>query len=166
MNRDYYDGIKEGITFFVGTEVENTKCKGQKTLFVDGIHSSLSVCELARKNGCNHIYLGANKCFSVQAPNNLLWELATTLSDEFDVTVDLPHSMLYIIPDEVKSADRIHINLSVEVPNIKSFKNITFKIDDNDFNATNPGVWVFSVDELPDNCYNDWSVYTNDEVIE
>ena len=37
MKRDYAEGIKENIDFFIGKEVEQTKTKGMQTLFVVGL---------------------------------------------------------------------------------------------------------------------------------
>jgi len=40
------------------------------------------------------------------------------------------------------------------------------KIDDLDFNATNPGVWTHSLHALKDRTkFTAWSEYSNDEVI-
>ena len=44
--------------------------------------------------------------------------------------------------------------------------NACLKIDDKDFRASNPGVWVHRVHDLKDpDKFTDWSKYTNDEVI-
>jgi hypothetical protein len=40
------------------------------------------------------------------------------------------------------------------------------KIDDKDFNATNPGVWTHSLHDLKDrNKFTPWSAYSNDTII-
>ena len=37
MKRDYEDGVKDDIVFFIGDEVEHTPAYGMRTLFVTGI---------------------------------------------------------------------------------------------------------------------------------
>jgi hypothetical protein len=57
--------------------------------------------------------------------------------------------------------------ISVKLPYTKLFNyNTTIKIDDKDFDATNPGVWCHSLHDLQKrSVFTDWSKYTQDEVI-
>jgi hypothetical protein len=57
--------------------------------------------------------------------------------------------------------------ISVKLPYIQQLGyNATVKIDDKDFEATNPGVWCHSLHELQNrNNFTDWSKYTNDNVL-
>jgi hypothetical protein len=58
--------------------------------------------------------------------------------------------------------------ISVKLPYIQQLGyNAIIKLDDKDFAASNPGVWCHSVHKLMnrENCFTDWSKYTNDEVI-
>jgi len=44
--------------------------------------------------------------------------------------------------------------------------NACVKIDDKDFDSTNPGVWVHKVHDLKTrDTFTDWSKYTTDEII-
>ena len=63
MKRNYVDGVNEDIAFFVGKEVEKTKTKGMKTLFVVGLQRTATIVKHAEKNNCKHIYFGANHSF-------------------------------------------------------------------------------------------------------
>ena len=57
--------------------------------------------------------------------------------------------------------------IRVPIPYIKLWNyNTMIKIDDKDFNATNPGVWTHSLHELKDlSKFTSWSAYSNDEII-
>ena len=67
MKRDYAEGIKENIDFFIGKEVEQTKTKGMQTLFVVGLQRHNVILKYAEKNKCKHIYFGANHSFKTLA---------------------------------------------------------------------------------------------------
>jgi hypothetical protein len=44
--------------------------------------------------------------------------------------------------------------------------NTMIKIDDNDFDATNPGVWTHSLHSLMSRrTFTDWDQYNNDSVV-
>jgi hypothetical protein len=57
--------------------------------------------------------------------------------------------------------------ISVKLPYIRQFGyNATLKLDDRDFQATNPGVWCHSLHDLQKRSrFTDWSKYTQDEVL-
>jgi len=45
--------------------------------------------------------------------------------------------------------------------------NACIKLDDKDFKASNPGVWVHSVQDLQKRkVFTDWTKYTKDEIID
>jgi hypothetical protein len=57
--------------------------------------------------------------------------------------------------------------ISVKLPYIKQFNyNATLKLDDIDFDSTNPGVWTHSLHKLMDRRkFTPWTDYSKDEVI-
>jgi hypothetical protein len=57
--------------------------------------------------------------------------------------------------------------ISVKLPGLLSLGyNATIKLDDTDFNATNPGVWCHAVHDLiPTTKFTNWDQYTSDEII-
>jgi hypothetical protein len=57
--------------------------------------------------------------------------------------------------------------LSVKLPYIKQLGyNATLKIDDKDFEFSNPGVWCHSLHALQKRAvFTPWSKYTQDEVL-
>jgi hypothetical protein len=57
--------------------------------------------------------------------------------------------------------------ISVKLPYIKLLGyNATVKIDDTDFQATNPGVWCHSLHDLMQRQkFTSWNQYTKDEIV-
>jgi hypothetical protein len=57
--------------------------------------------------------------------------------------------------------------ISVKLPYIEQLGyNACLKIDDKDFDASNPGVWVHRVHDLKSkSLFTDWSKYTTDEIV-
>lgn len=164
MHRDYTDGEASDVSFFVGNEIEKTSCHGMKTLFVVGeSHTADQIADVANLACCEHIYLGANKSFREYfSVRNLMNRAYALTSMGFHVTIDVPFHSIGMF-SEVDD-DLIHFNISVELPNIKRLKNVNIKVDDVDFKATNPGVWVFDLNKSQSN-FTDWSEYSNDEIL-
>ena len=75
MKRDYTAGVKEDITFFVGTEVEHTPAFGMRTLFVTGVQPITEIQDWLddfnsfedRSKHISHIFFGANHSFKPQS---------------------------------------------------------------------------------------------------
>lgn len=154
--------------YFVGPEVETTPVNGMKTLFVVGVRSIPQMISLAREYECKHIYLGANKSYQ----NNKTWGdiIPALLGEGFYVSLDYPVSshqtVMEILPLEVRGHQRFIPMVSCEIPHIESFRNLTVKIDDSDFNHTNRGVWCLSVrDILDSNRFTGWEEYGHDKVV-
>jgi hypothetical protein len=172
MNREGH----EDVNFFVGTEVEHTPAYGLKTLFVIGVHSESAIIAAAdaQPYPIDHIYFGANHSFPLLAVNDAeawqAWELM--------ITPFLRRGMLCTLDIDVACAEGLLESgltefrnfvpmLSVKLPYIQQLGyNATIKLDDRDFDATNPGVWCHSVHALQDRkCFTAWDQYTKDEVI-
>ena len=169
MKRDYGSGQANNVVFFTGVEIEHTPAYGKKTLFVTGVqhieHISLNL------QGCEHIFFGANHSFHPK--DNLDWArwegmIQYFLEKEYLCSLDIP----------IDVAEEFHENglneynnfipqIRVPLPYIKLWNyNTMLKIDDKDFNATNPGVWTHSLHTLMDRSkFTDWEQYKNDEII-
>jgi len=173
MKRDYTNGIKDDVEFFVGTEVEHTPAFGLKTLFVTGVNPTETIQRLVAQHGCEHIYLGANMSFD---PGNFLED--PTSSDAWDHMIKsvLELGVLTTLDFDVKHVEWVlegcyaeHDNfipqISVKIPYIEQLRyNATLKIDDKDFKASNPGVWCHSLHDLLDRkAFTPWNKYTKDE---
>ena len=166
--------------FFIGTEVEHTPAYGQKTLFVIGLQNYKEILTRALNNGCGHIYLGANQSFrpNVGAAHNVRNEdnwrdwnfiIDSLLKENIWVTLDydIDHHEEVLEEGWVESNTFIPI-ISVKLPYINQLNyNACIKIDDKDFKASNPGVWVHSVQDLQKRkVFTDWTKYTKDEIID
>jgi hypothetical protein len=170
MNRDGY----ETAEFFIGTEVEHSPAFGMKTLFVIGVHDSTRIVGLAQKNNCDHIYFGANQSFTNPGINDAdewrRWEtmIGGCLMHGAWCTLDLDlQSAEGLLEGSLIDHSRFIPMISVKLPYAKLYNyNTTIKIDDRDFQATNPGVWCHSLHDLKNRAvFTDWSKYTQDEVI-
>lgn len=164
----------EKVDFFVGQEVEHSPAYGMRTLFVVGLHDPTQIIGWAQHCECQHVYFGANQSFPNPGVNDhgiwTAWEtmIMTVLSSGAWCTLDL----------DVRAAEGLHESclcdndrfipmISVKLPYIKLFNyNTTIKLDDRDFEATNPGVWCHSLHDLKNRAvFTDWSKYSQDETI-
>lgn len=169
MKRPYQGDITDKVTIFTGLDIEKTPAQGMTTMFVVGMQDQTEVAVKAitawNNDRVEHVYLGANMSF-VPDPywrkciDNLLYQ-------GYWVTLDFDVKYM----DDVIAMNIQHNKFipmaSVKMPNIKSLNyNACVKIDDRDFDATNPGVWVHRVHDLmSQDTFNDWSLYKNDTVI-
>ena len=174
MNRDYVSGVKEGVTFFVGKEVEKTPAHNMTTLFVNGIQDVEEIVSNAKAFNCTHIYLGANQSFDPEdsPETHAEWaELVIALlenANNFWVTLDFDVShTVWIHEYGVCEYRRFIPQISVKIPYLTLFNyNATIKIDDVDFDSTNPGVWVHSVRSLLDeDKFTNWDQYGKDAIV-
>lgn len=164
------------INFFVGDEVEHTPVYGWKTLFVVGVHDPQTVLAVVKNHGHNiqHIYFGANQSFPALATNDgegwREWEymIQTCLDYGFMCTLDLDVAQVEgLLESGLVEHNNFIPMISVKIPYIRQLGyKATLKIDDRNFQATNPGVWCHSLHDLQKReVFTDWSKYTQDEVI-
>ena len=174
MKRDYNDGVKDGVTLFTGIEIEHTPAYGMKTLFVVGTMNPQAVVNTALSNNCKHIYFGANQSFPQLDTNDSVgwrgWEdmIEYCLDNDFWCTLDLaPGQVEGLLESSLTEYRRFIPQISVKLPYIKQLGyNLTIKIDDKDFEATNPGVWCVPVGAVTQRKYfTDWDQYGKDEII-
>lgn len=169
MNRDYTTGTADNAVFFTGVEIEHTPAYGKKTLFVTGVQSTDEVAE--RLQGCEHIFFGANHSF--HPTDNLDWQRWESMIEFF-----LKKGYLCSLDIPIAVAEEFHENglneynnfipqIRVPIPYIKLWNyNTMIKIDDKDFNATNPGVWSHSLHKLMNrDAFTSWDQYKNDEIV-
>jgi len=169
MKRDYETGISEEVIFFTGIEIEHTPAFGKQTLFVTGIQSVESIA--LNLNGCEHIFFGANHSFNPQTPTDWdQWQnmIQFFLDKDYLCSLDIPLSAVEEFNDGgLNEYNNFIPQIRVPIPYIKLWNyNTMIKIDDKDFNATNPGVWTHSLHDLKDRSkFTDWSQYKNDKII-
>jgi hypothetical protein len=173
MKRDYTDGVKEDVVFFIGSEVEHTPAFGMRTLFVTGVQP---VDEIAyhfdkHPDGIEHIFFGANHSYNPQNyDEHKAWEnmIRFFLDKDYLCSLDIPINQLEEFHDSgLCESDNFIPQIRVPIPYIKLWNyNTMLKIDDKDFKATNPGVWSHSLHTLMDRKnFTDWSQYKNDTII-
>jgi hypothetical protein len=147
-------------------------------LFVVGRQDVAAIERLARENRTPHIFMGANHSFDIDPahPDNTLtvyWDKTITalLDRGFMVTLDyqahLHSTVLKMLNPGIWQSRLFVPLLGVRIPNIEtSSPNLTVKIDDVDFKASNRGVWCLHYHEVTDsNRFTDWQDYESDSVL-
>jgi hypothetical protein len=169
MKRDYTTGEADNVQFFTGIEIEHTPAFGKLTLFVTGIHP---VEEIASNlNGAEHIFFGANHSFNPQTPEEWdQWQdmIQFFLDKDYLCSLDIPLNQVEEFNDGgLNECDNFIPQIRVPIPYIKLWNyNTMLKIDDKDFNATNPGVWSHSLHTLKDRSkFTPWTAYKNDKIL-
>lgn len=174
MKREYTDGTKEGIIFFIGIEIEHTPAHGMRTLFVSGVQDADEILELASDNNCTHIYFGANQSFPNIATDDTdawrPWErmIDQCLEADYWCTLDFDVAQVQGILECMFIGHRRFIpQISVKIPYLQQLGyNATLKIDDLDFDYSNPGVWCHKLHNLLDESkFTNWDQYGKDEII-
>jgi hypothetical protein len=176
MNRTEYTNrpsVTHTVNMFVGVEVEQSPAYGMKTLFVVGVQDVELIRNAATTYSCNHIYFGANQSFPMLASNSDEWRkweemIRPFLETRYWCTLDLDVSCVERLAESCLAERNQFIPMiSVKLPYIQQLGyNATIKLDDKDFNSSNPGVWCHLVHDLTNRrAFTDWSKYTKDEVI-
>jgi hypothetical protein len=142
------------------------------TLFVTGVQSIKKIEKaLASTNEINHIFFGANHSFNPNGyEEHKAWEemIFYFLDKNYLCSLDIPINQV----EEFHESGYCERNnfipqIRVPIPYISLYNyNTMIKIDDKDFNATNPGVWSHSLHDLKDRSkFTPWTAYKNDKVI-
>ena len=166
MNRAGHDNVD----FFTGTEVERTPAFGRRTLFVVGVQPVDAVA--AKLEGVDqHIFFGANHSFNPQTSVEWReWEVMIThfLARGYLCTLDIPISAVEQFNDgPLCEFNNFIPQIRVSVPYTKLWNyNTMLKIDDKDFDATNPGVWCHSLHSLMSReTFTSWDDYKEDQPV-
>lgn len=169
MKRDYTSGVENDVIFFRGKEVEHTPAYGMDTLFVVGVQSIEDIAD--NLLGCEHIFFGANHSFNPTNPSDWKeWEnmIEYFLTKGYLCSLDIPMSAVEEFNEGGLCDYTTFIpQIRVPIPYIRLWNyNTMIKIDDKDFNATNPGVWSHSLHSLMDRKnFTDWKQYQKDEIL-
>jgi hypothetical protein len=163
---------RQRVDYFVGTEVENTTMKGEKTLFVVGIKPAEEIYKILETveaaQGVRHIYLGTSQCFHPKTIEDWKeWDAFITRLLKANLWVTLDFGVEYasdMLEWSWNEFDNFVPMISVKLPYIKQFNyNATLKIDDTTWGHSNPGVWCHSLHELMSrDVYTDWKDYKGD----
>jgi hypothetical protein len=170
MLRDYNNGIKDDVRMFAGKEVEHTPAYGLQTLFLARNDLTYDqILENAVGIDAEAVYFGANRTFVNNLANQTL-HVSRLLDAGYYVTIDYP----YKLHDEVKKKysgvwqhEKFIPFCSIIFENSEEDKKLCFKIDDVDFNKTNPGVWTMNMEDFKTKAgFTDWGDYKKDEPLE
>ena len=172
MERHYINGTFDNnqVKTFVGKEIEHTQAYGKTTLFLATNQlTTEQISDLAKANNCEAIYFGANRMYR----HNLYFQvnqIQKLLNEGFYVTVDYPYTMHNAVKQKfmsVWSAEKFIPFCSIIFENSEEDKQLCFKIDDRDFQATNKGVWSTTMEKFKQQAgYTSWEEYKSDAPLE
>lgn len=181
MNRSYTEGTRNDITFFVGREIEHTPAYGMLTLFVVGVQPTDAIDSILNDNNSytdtnkhiKHIFFGANHSFNPNKSDYHNWKqwedmIQYFLDQGYWCSLDIPMSAVEEFNDGgLNDNNKFIPQIRVPIPYIKLWNyNTMLKIDDKDFNATNPGVWCHNLRDLMSrDRFTDWDQYGKDEIL-
>ena len=170
MKRTYSTGIKKDVTVFSGIEVEHTPAYGKQTLFLARNDLTFDqIQECAVMSGAEAIYYGANRSYIhghyMQVP-----QIMKFLEHGYYVTVDYPFELHQMVGQKfalIWKHEKFIPFCSIIMPDSEEDSSLCFKIDDIDFNKTNPGVWTMNMKDFKDKAgFTKWDEYIKDEPIE
>ena len=170
MDRDYKTGKSDSVGIFSGYEVEHTPAYGKQTLFLARNDLTFdTIVDLAEKVKAEAIYFGANRTFMhniVNTPN-----LIKRLMDKgYWCTIDYQHSVHADVKErfsQIWNEEKFIPFCSIIFPKSEEDDNLCVKVDDVDFNKTNPGVWTMTMDHFKQSSgFTAWNEYKQDEPIE
>ena len=174
MNRTYDNGlVKDDVVFFTGIEVEKTPAYGMKTLFVTGLQSYTHI-QRHLDDDIKHIFFGANHSYDPASQNHSYdyyeeWDkmIEHFLKADYLCSLDIPvNASEEFLESVLVEYDNFIPQIRIPLPYIRQWNYHTMiKIDDRDFEATNPGVWCHSLHDLMDHSkLTVWKDYKNDKI--
>jgi len=165
---NYHEQLKTAV-YFIGTEIERTPAFSKKTLFVVGYQPQDEILATAKEHKITHIYLGANRSFTLNHDWN---HLLTKLLDSKGMTVTLDYQashhkqLTQVLSRGVWQCRSFIPLITVDITSINTLnQNLTVKIDDPE--KKNDGVWCWNQHEIMDsNKFTGWNEYEDDEFIQ
>jgi hypothetical protein len=172
MNRSGHEKVK----FFIGKEVEHSAAYGKRTLFIVGVQSIEEIEEQIYHpnligHPIEHLYFGANHSFNpTTAGEYIQWDtiILHYLKQGFWCTLDMDvRHVENFLDSGLTEYNKFIPMISVKLPYINQLGyNAVLKIDDRDFDATNPGVWCHRLHDLQANSvFTSWDKYSKDEIL-
>ena len=170
MERDYKTGVKDNIKVFSGVEIEHTPAYGKQTLFLARNDLTFDqIQELAVLSNAEAIYYGANRSY-IHSHFQQVLQVIKFIEHGYYVTVDYPFELHQLVSQKYALTwkhEKFIPFCSIIMSNSEEDTSLCFKIDDIDFNKTNPGVWTMSMKDFKEKAgYTKWDDYKRDEPIE
>jgi hypothetical protein len=169
MLRDYSTGYKEDVNVFSGIEIEHTPAYGKQTLFLARNDLTFDqILSLCVASNAEAVYFGANRTYMHNHAMQLA-QIHQLLDRGYWVTVDYPFELHQLVAKKFSTCwrkDRFIPFCSIIFPHTEEDDNLCFKVDDVDFNKTNPGVWSMTMKNFKQQAgFTKWDEYKQDEPI-
>ena len=175
MDRIYSQGKTNDAKYFVADEVERTPLYGMRTLFVVGVQPIDDIVSKARELNCPAVYFGTGNSFNPAGYSDAAyynaWDdmICGVMAQDLWATLDfdVKHSD-GVLEMRCSESRRFVPMIAVKIPYVRLFNyNATIKIDDVDFDKSNPGVWCWALEDLlKRDHFSDWELYRNDTIIQ
>jgi len=170
MDRDYKTGKSDSVGVFSGLEIEHTPAFGKQTLFLARNDLRLEqIKELAELAKAEAIYYGANRSFMYNHGLQLS-QMMALMDEGYYVTIDYPYSLHTEVKERFKLVwknEKFIPFCSIIFPNSEDDDQLCIKVDDVDFNKTNPGVWTMSMNHFKQTSgFTSWEQYKQDQPIQ
>jgi hypothetical protein len=175
MDRIYKQGKTNDAKYFVADEVERTPLYGMRTLFVVGVQPVNEIVSKALEFKCPAVYFGTGNSFSPAGYDDAeyynTWDrmISDVMEHDLWATLDFDVKHCDGVLEMVCAENRRFVPMiAVKMPYVRQFNyNATLKIDDVDFDKSNPGVWCWSLEDLlKRDHFSDWEQYRNDTIIQ
>mgnify|MGYP001280664010 FL=1 len=169
MQRDYTTGYKEDVKVFSGIEIEHTPAYGKQTLFLARNDLTFDqIISLAVASDAEAIYFGANRTY-MHSHAMQVAQIHQLLDRGYWVTVDYPYELHRLVSKKFATCwtdEKFIPFCSIIFPFTEDDKQLCFKVDDEDFNKTNTGVWSMSMEDFKDKSgFTKWDQYKKDQPI-
>ena len=170
MDRDYKTGKSDSVGVFSGLEVEHTPAFGKQTLFLARNDLTFDdIKALAQSVNAEAIYYGANRSY-MHNHGLQLAQMKKLIDDGYYVTVDYDHSIHKEVKEKFKMLWNNELFIpfcSIIFPDSEDDNQLCIKVDDVDFNKTNPGVWTMSMNHFKQTSgFTSWKEYKQDKPIQ
>ena len=97
-------------------------------------------------------------------------QMKKLMDNGYFVTIDYPYAQHEEVKQrfsEIWKDEKFIPFCSIIFPDSENDDNLCIKVDDVDFNKTNPGVWTMTMDHFKQSSgFTSWKEYTQDEPIE
>ena len=169
MQRNYATGYKDDVNVFSGLEIEHTPAYGKQTLFLARNDLTFDqIISLAVASDAEAVYFGANRSY-MHSHAMQLAQIHQLLDRGYWVTVDYPYELHRLVSKKFATCwthEKFIPFCSIIFPYTEDDKQLCFKVDDEDFNKTNTGVWSMSMADFKSKAgYTKWEEYKQDEPI-
>lgn len=177
MKRTYQNITSEKVKFFFGKEVEKTPAYDLKTLFIVGLVSIeetkhiLENYQYSTEEKIVHIFFGANHSFNLVEREELDdWEklIFSFLEEGYLCSLDIPLNLsASVLETKLIEHNNFIPQIRVPIPFTSQWNyNTMLKIDDLNYNYSNPGIWTHSLHDLMDrSVFTSWNEYNKDQIL-